>query len=64
MVRLSNEEMLSEVKGWKRSPGRLIWWADTDGIGADYFSFDKKKVFALWGDCLLYTSPSPRDLST
>ena len=49
MVRLSNEEMLSEVKGWKRSPGRLIWWADTDGIGADYFSFDKKKVFALWG---------------
>lgn len=50
MVRLSNEEMLSEVKGWKRSPGRLIWWAETDGIGADYFSFDKKKVFALWGD--------------
>lgn len=50
METLSNEERLSEVKSWGRSEGDLIWWADTDGIGAYYFSFDKKKVFSMWAD--------------
>ena len=35
---------------YKKNSENKIWWVETDEIGANLFSFDKKKVYNLFKD--------------
>ena len=35
---------------YKKNSENKIWWVETDEIGANLFSFDKKKIYNLWTD--------------
>ena len=47
---------------------KKIYFSSDNHLGLDSLieSHDREKIFVKWLDsiCLLYTSPSPRDLST
>ena len=41
-----------------------VEWGHASGIEAERSTDERKDIRARMEDCLLYTSPSPRDLST
>ena len=64
-----DREKLEKMRGHK---GMVIWFTGLSGSGKstlanalnEVLHLDGFSTYVLDGDCLLYTSPSPRDLST
>lgn len=43
-------EGIMNYKFYKKKSGDKVWWVETDEIGTNLFSFDKKKVYNLFKD--------------
>ena len=59
-IRFDETAMSPYFRYWQYGVQHEVWYEDARSIRA---KFDLIKEFNLYGACLLYTSPSPRDCS-